>query len=412
MQPVPQLASRWDEFLHNGQSVGWRFFLEPQARFWDGRPVTASDVVYSLKNAVVMTKLKPPNPDVEALDPHTLVIKYGPLRPLLHALPVAFIVPERLYEEQDVEQMPMGSGPFQLETRTPDRIVLRRFDNYYGTKPLQKKIAYLVVPDKMKHPGLCKSGVVDATDDPPNQEFIDALNKANIPVVTAPGAMVFVVFDARQSALADPQVRRALSLALNRPMLAERFQALPIEFLPPPGMAEPDREIAWHAFDPEQARSLLTTVQVPTVKLWAYPAVRPYAEAVAEAWRSVGVTVENMVVETPQVLREFLKKDLQGAYITRRRNVWDVDTVLSDYIESAGALSLYKNAEADKLIEVIRHEIYPEKVTSLYRSLVQILKEDPPLIPLLRERQFYGVRGGWQPRADGLMLGVEVGPDR
>jgi SgrR family transcriptional regulator len=160
MQPVPKLASRWDRLIHSGQSVGWRFFLEPQARFWDGRPVTAPDVVYSLKNAVVMTKLKPPNPGVEVLDPHTLVIKYGPPRQLLHALTVAFIVPEGLYEEQDVEQMPMGSGPFQLETRTPDRIVLRRFDNYYGTKPLQKKIAYLVVPDKMKHPGLCEDGLV------------------------------------------------------------------------------------------------------------------------------------------------------------------------------------------------------------------------------------------------------------
>jgi peptide/nickel transport system substrate-binding protein len=409
---MAKLASRWDQFIHNGQAVGWRFFLNSQARFWDGRPVTAPDVVYSLQNAAVMTKLTPGSPDVEALDPQTLLIKHAPLRQLLYALTVAFIVPEGLYGEQDVEQAPLGSGPFQLETRTPDRIVLRRFDNYYGNKPLQKQIVFLVVPDKMEQIRRCTAGLVDATDDPPNQEFLEALNKEKVPVVTAPGPMVFVVFDPRQSALADPQVRRALSLALNRPMLAERFQALPIEFLPPPGMAEPDREIQWHAFDPEQARRLLSIGQLPTVKLWAYPAVRPYAEAVAEAWRSVGVTVENIVLETPQPLREILKKDLQGAYITRRRNVWDVDTVLSDYIESTGAFSLYKNADADELIKVIRHEIHPEKVMSLYRSLVQILKEDPPLIPLLRERQFYGVRGGWQPRADGLMLGVEVGPDR
>ncbi len=116
-----------------------------------------------------------------------------------------------------------------------------------------------------------------------------------------------------------------------------------------------------------------------------------------------------IVEELPRFRARLLKKDLGEAYVLQIRNVWDTEAVLSNYIESTGAFSTYKNPEADRLIGEVRHAIDPEKIASLYQSLVQVLKEDALVIPLMRERQFHGVRGGWRPRANGLMLGSEIG---
>lgn len=92
----PSLALRWD----NPDLLTWVFYLRPGVRFHDGRPLTASDVVYSFERLLKNPKLERglyivQIASVRALDPNTVEIRtHKPTAVLLSKLSNVFVVRE------------------------------------------------------------------------------------------------------------------------------------------------------------------------------------------------------------------------------------------------------------------------------------------------------------------------------
>ncbi len=121
------------------------FHMRPEAKFRDGSPVLASDVVFSFNVLVEkgLPSFKTAYKDitgVEALDDHTVKFTFNPDGPLRELLMTAGGIPvfsEAYYAERDFSESsldaPMGSGPYDLADVDPGKsVTYKRRDDYWA----------------------------------------------------------------------------------------------------------------------------------------------------------------------------------------------------------------------------------------------------------------------------------------
>ncbi len=121
-----------------------RFHLHEQARFHDGRPVTADDVVFTFNMLIdhgqpffraYYGNVK----NVRALDTHTVQFDFHPGDN--HELPLILgqmqVLPKHFWETRDFTAAnldpPLGSGPYRVKKNDPGRsVTYQRVDDYWG----------------------------------------------------------------------------------------------------------------------------------------------------------------------------------------------------------------------------------------------------------------------------------------
>ena len=122
----PALASRWERV----DSLAWRFHLRPGARWHDGRPVTADDVVFSFQAYADSALDAPARASVagiraEAVDPATVLLRFDAASPeqLFDATWHVRVIPKHVWEPIPREAWPadtatgrlVGSGPYRVQ---------------------------------------------------------------------------------------------------------------------------------------------------------------------------------------------------------------------------------------------------------------------------------------------------------
>ncbi len=120
------------------------YHMRPSARFHDGHPVTAEDVVFTFN--LLMTQGNPAYKffygdveQVEALDPHTVkyTFKHSENRELALSVGNLPVLPKHFWETREFDksslEIPLGSGPYRIEKVDPGRnITYARVENYWG----------------------------------------------------------------------------------------------------------------------------------------------------------------------------------------------------------------------------------------------------------------------------------------
>ncbi len=136
-QIVPDLAQSWQIQKHGTVYI---FHLRPTAKFWNGTPVTAQDVVWTWHkvlnpkavNNFTLVSVKA----VQALNPHTVkvTLKY-PWAPFLNDITLwgASIWSQKAYQREGSSfiRHPVGSGPFYVAKFLPGQYVLLKKNPYY-----------------------------------------------------------------------------------------------------------------------------------------------------------------------------------------------------------------------------------------------------------------------------------------
>ncbi|WP_427854566.1 extracellular solute-binding protein [Halomonas dongshanensis] len=223
------------------------FDLRPEARFQDGEPVTAYDVVFSFD---LLTEEGNPfyrsyYADVEsviALNEHQVRFNFAEVhsRELPLIVTQMPILPRHYWEPRDFSTPTLalhpGSGPYRIAEVDPGRrIVYERDENYWGRHlPVnigRYNIAH-VVYDYYRNRDIAweafKAGLTDFREDarastwaigydfPAAREGL--VKKLAIPN-SSPALMQAFVFNLRKEKFTDPRVREALSLTFDFPWL-------------------------------------------------------------------------------------------------------------------------------------------------------------------------------------------------
>ena len=151
--PLPALATHWE--TEDYQT--WRFHLVKDAKFHDGKPVTAEDVAFTLWYLPRDPVWFFPSNDIDAksdikiIDKHTIEFKLA--RPFPGKYPPADwmpILPKHIWYEhkgrkitQFANKKAIGSGPFKLKKFKPSQYIwMVKNTDYWGEQPHVDEVVF------------------------------------------------------------------------------------------------------------------------------------------------------------------------------------------------------------------------------------------------------------------------------
>ncbi|RIY33619.1 peptide ABC transporter substrate-binding protein, partial [Psittacicella gerlachiana] len=233
----------------------WTFYLRKNATWTDGKPVVAADYVYAwqriidpktgslgadyistlnLKNTSAIRDGKMPSSalGVEAKDDFTLVLHLEKPTPwlldtvtLLPTAPVRKDIIEKYGQSWTAPQNIVSNGPYKLVTNRLNELVSFNLrDDYWDRKNIYiTKINYEVLPKGMSSYLKYLAGEF-YTARIPAQYIEQVLTQRKDELIAEPYPSTYaIVINTRRPQLQNPQVRQALSLLIDRNLIAQKF---------------------------------------------------------------------------------------------------------------------------------------------------------------------------------------------
>lgn len=274
----PALATEWEQT----DELTWVFQLRDDVTFSDGSPFDAGDVVYSFEtradggsNATYLSSMA----SVEATGDHEVTFHFsqpdGTFLDAVSARQTFFIVSEEGYgsaSEEERQTLTAGTGAFQVtEWNQGVSVTMEKNENYWGEEPYLDKIVFELYPDENTLLAAVQQGSVQAAS------FIDGslAQQAGSSGFTM-GEAAFrqnlaIYINPEAGPLADVNVRRAFSLALDRQALVDTAMLgnAGISFVPPAGdPGAPDAaSLPYYERDVDEAKRLLEEAGEPNPEI-------------------------------------------------------------------------------------------------------------------------------------------------
>jgi len=271
-KPVPRLATRWE----TKDRKTWRFYLRKNARFSDGKPVTARDVEFSL--TYVPQNVESYNvPDVQCesikvIDDYTIEFtlkkKLGGDYPPAYWFP---ILPKHIWEpyKKDMKsfanEKAIGSGPYKLkEFKSKQYVWFVVNKDFWGKKPAVDELVYKCYGSREALNMALKKGDVDMIGySGINPVNLPEFQKAkNIKVIISPGiGLIWLTFNLHKATpIQDLSVRKACMEGIDLDRIIKldyRGYAKKVNSFIYPEMASYDPNLPmWH-YDPKAAEKTL-----------------------------------------------------------------------------------------------------------------------------------------------------------
>ncbi|MEX0424161.1 peptide ABC transporter substrate-binding protein [Providencia rettgeri] len=250
-KPIPGVAQNWN----TTDNRIWTFTLRADARWSNGDPVTAQDFVYSwqrlvspvtsspfawfaalagINNAqsIIDGKLPVEQLGVEAVDTHTLKItlnKPVPYFPSLTANFSLFPVHQGTVEKFGNDWIKVGNlvgnGAFVLSDRVVnEKIVLVPNKNYWDHQnTVITKVTFVPINQESHATNRYLAGDLDITESFPKQRYQKLLKDIPNEVFTPDQlGTYYYAFNTQRAPTDDVRVRKALSMAIDRQLIANK----------------------------------------------------------------------------------------------------------------------------------------------------------------------------------------------
>lgn len=409
----PGLAEEWET---SDDGLTYTFTLREGVTFHDGSDFTSEDVKWSLERA---TNINHPESaafllggieSIETPDDFTVVITLAEpnatflprlnytVATILPSDGDAYTAPDEALEEPSAgeaeefinDQEIVGTGPYELTNYTPgESLTLEAYDGYWGEAPAIDTVQVQFFETSAQMKNAMDAGEIDLNIN----EFTPAERASlqeteGIEVLEEDGGVIrYIVLDVTAEPFTDPEVRRAMSAAIDRQrILDEVFE----------GAGTPLYSMIPSAFDEQADYMSDIEAEVPEgteIELW-YPLNKygdteaDVAETIARSLNEAGFEVTTQSADWAAEYSDNTTTGAYGAYLLG----WYPDYVDPDiYIDpfyGGGYIPYYQDEEMQDLIaQQQSQEIGSEERTQTFDEIQQKAAEDMPYIPLYEQGQ-------------------------
>ena len=227
----PQLARSW-AVSEDGRDV--TFVLRDDAYWADGVPVTAADVRFTWELHVDTTvawpsaSIKSRIRDVEVRDEHTVVFHFTEayLYQLMDANDGVILprhrlaaLPRREVKAADFGRAPVGNGPYRVSKwESGQYIELTPNARWFGPPPRVERVVVKFVPDAVTLTAQLKAGEIDLLEAVPVSDLAGVRERRpDVVIHEVPSRrMSFVAWNLQRAPFGEKNVRRALTMAIDR----------------------------------------------------------------------------------------------------------------------------------------------------------------------------------------------------
>jgi peptide/nickel transport system substrate-binding protein len=423
---IPDLAWKW-EISPDGKR--YTFHLRKGVKFHDGADFTAEDVKATYERiarppkgvVIPRTPLFATVGDIVVVDPHKIEFRLTEARPKAYMLGAFasgwnIIVRKKTLEEnqgnlRQVMNYP-GTGPFRHVSRKDKEIwIMERNPDYWnkGLPLVDKLEVYHMFPFSPELGSAFLSGKVDYARllDPVSWRKAKEMQGVTAAAFNQSVIQAFWTNMQKNKALADPRVRRAIHLAMDRHALVEVVKdtapmqvggfVYPFHEMSTP-RAELEKKLGYQKdIKPavQEARRLMKDAgygnglknldfvvrDIATFKLWA---------VAIQAMLKEHINIESnlRVVQTSVWFDEAQAGNFDLAISAIVSTLMDPSDIFSAWYGKEGPqnYSRWTNAAFHDLAHQIERELDDNKRRTMVRKAEDILEQDPPLIPVSYEQ--------------------------
>jgi oligopeptide transport system substrate-binding protein len=431
-EPVPGVAESWDI---SPDKTKYTFHLRKDAKWSDGKPVTAGDFAYAwkralnpdtaaeycyqlfyIKNAPEFNegKAKAEDLGIKVVDDYTLEVELSAPTPYflnLTAFPTLFPVRQDIIEQYGDQwtlkpETYIGNGPFKMtEWQSKDHMKFVKNENYWDKDRVKiDGIIETFIAEASTMLAGYEAGELDIIDDVPLNE-IDNLKKTGEFHMFKQLGTYYYCFNVTKPPFDNPKVRKAFALAIDREDITTKVRksGIPATAFVAPGVPDTAagkdfREVGGAFFpvkaQPEEARRLLAEAGYPDGK--GLPDVtliynnseehQIIAEAILEMWKK-NLGIENVTVQN-QEWAVFINTRQNGDFQIARHG-W-----IGDYNDAMTFLDLFttgngnndahwSNKQYDELIKQARLSTDEKERMRILHQAEKMIMEDAIMIPIL-----------------------------
>ncbi len=429
---APRLARSYE---FSADRLQLTFQLREDAVWSDGIPVTAEDVRWTWQ-AQTHPEVAWPNvetkariSDVEVVDPHTVRFHFTEAYATqLQDAVLGLTLPKHAWSRLPFAEWRGNSdwfvenlvvnGPFALESWEPQqRFVLRRNERYFEPGvPKVDRVVFQITPDPNSQLALLRSGQAHLVEwvQPADVAGIETVPGVRI-VSHLPRSFYYLGWNVSRPLLAQPEVRQALTMALDRQQMIDTLHHghATLSSSPfPSDLWARNRELTPWPYDPGAAKELLAKAGWSdsdgdgvldrdgeafrfTVLVNAENALRKDIVVMfQEQLKRIGVDMQIQVLGFSALLPLLQSHDFDALIFGLSLDT-SLDT--SYFFHTRGSedgynWGLYSDPEVDRLIEEIAGLLDQAEAKPLFDELQEILHRDLPMTFLYEAPRLSGVR--------------------
>jgi len=396
-----------ESYTVSEDGLKYTFKIRKGIKFHNGNTLDMKDVEYSLnrmsgKDGSPMSKSVFENLDKITVenDSEISMMLFKPNSSFIYHMTEA-IVPDE--NKDSLDKVAIGTGPFKVtEYDKEQKIVLERFDDYWGEKAHLDKVEVFVTPNADTAFLKLMSGEINFLQYI-NSKRVSEIKDYNI-ISSSQNMIQVMALNHKHAPFDNPKVRKAINLAVDKEKIISAImdgygevaethmgQSMKELIIPKLGIKR-DVEKAKELLKEAGQENLTFTIKVAG----NYSVHVNTAQMIAEQLRAAGITVKIETIEWASWLDDVYNKRNYEATIIGLSGKLDPDAVLKRYSTPYSKNFFnYSNPEYDELISKANiASDYQERI-KLYKRAQEILRDDNVAVYIMDVHNVVALKKGF-----------------